>query len=167
MIEHIIDEGAWIVVIMVAFLAMAMHSFMTQSIIYDQSPVITSLRQIPKDERVRAGDQLYYFAWYDKRDDCRFVSGSYSLAGQARDTGQFTLLNFSSASTGTWLPGRNRRVKAGVTLPKGVPPGHYVLWWRYCWSCSGARGLLCTPPQLHDLSRGAMPTTGMRIEVIE
>lgn len=129
-----------------ALFAIGMSRFVLDTAVFDQSYPVQNLTQIPINPILKAGETLHYVARYDKREDCTVTRGGYSVVGRT-DTGDvISIKDFSTTSYGTWPEGKDQTVQAGVGIPKTLPPGAYVLSWRYCWRCQRARGVLCYPP---------------------
>lgn len=160
LIEHIIDEGAWIVLIGAGMFMAGIHTFFSDALIYDNTPSVSNLVQIPTKTKHRAGETFEYVAVFDKRPDCETISGGYSIKGITHKGEVFSLLNFSTTTFGTWPVGKRQRTRSGVGLPDNIPPGNYKIWWRYCHRCKGARKIICTPPEQSDL-------TTMPVEIVK
>ena len=138
--------------------AMGLHTFLSDRFIYDQTPPITKLVQIPLTKKVRPGELFRYVVKYSKRHGCKVVSGGYNLVGKTRSGRNISILNFNPVSYGTWEAGENKTVYPRIGIPPDVPAGIYDMWWHYCWVCEGARGKLCVP-------NGDRSVTTMRVEI--
>jgi hypothetical protein len=145
LIELIIDEGGWIVAIMGLMLTYSLHAFVSDRFIYDDTPPISDLRQVPVTTEVRPGDVFKYAASFNKRDKCKVTRGGYNIRGVTLSGERLGLLDFVTVATGTWPVGKRQSALVGVRIPEIIPPGEYKIWWRYCWKCDGARREMCLP----------------------
>jgi hypothetical protein len=160
LLRYLFDEGAWLVAATVLMFVAATHTFFTSTVFYDQTLPISNLTQIPTTPEVRAGEIYRYVAKFDKRAGCKVTKGGYNIKGVTAAGRNFSILEFRTTATGTWPVGKARTATSGVGIPVHVPAGNYIIWWRYCWSCEGARGELCVPSD-RDL------VTAMPVRVIE
>lgn len=156
-LRKLYDDGTWLVGLTVAMFIASIHTFFTGTLVYDQTLPIANLTQIPLRNQLKAGETFEYVARFDKRPDCKVTRGGYSIKGTTAAGENFSLLNFTTATYGTWKVGQGQTARAGVGIPRSVPPGVYSLWWKYCWICKGARGELCVPPDRQLIT--AMPIT--------
>lgn len=136
---------------------MGFQRFVLDNTVFDQSMPIQNLTQIPLTPTVKPGDVFRYVAHFDKREGCKVTKGGYNIAGKNTKGDVVSMLNFTTATYGTWPVGKKKIAISGVGIPKSIPPGTYRIWWRYCWRCKGARGELCIPPSNNILT--AMPVT--------
>ena len=136
---RLVATAAFFVAIGVGVAMMANYLISTYH--FDNRKPYLNLVQIPLQSRVQYGKPYVYRATYDKRGDCRGISGYYRAEGTTNG-GEVVDVKFRKRAKGTWAVGKKRVATVTVSLPPSMLPGKYDMWWTWTYKCERASKVL-------------------------